>query len=102
MAKEKKTDITFDKLQNLNLDVPSNIEDITPTSKEEKKGRVGRKANPDTKETIKTSFKIEKDLHLALKQYSVLEGEDMADIVFEHVLKPFLEDKGFYPPKKKR
>lgn len=101
MAKEKKDDIKFDKLQGLNLKVESNIDDIKPV-KEEKKGRVGRKAkNTSARETIKTSFKIEKDLHLALKQYSLLEGEDMADIVFERVLKPFLEKKGYYPPKKK-
>lgn len=53
------------------------------------------------KETIKTSFKIDKDIHLALKQYSLIEEEDMAIIAFEKIVKPFLEKEGFYPPRKK-
>ena len=98
MAKEKKEDIVFNKLKGLNLNIESNIEDIKPEP------RVKKKSNNDNQSkvaTIKTSFKIEKDLHLALKQYSIMHGKDMADIVFVDVLKPFLEREGFYPPRKK-
>lgn len=58
------------------------------------------KKETDSQDTIKTSFKIDRDLHLALKQYALIEGKDMAFIVFEEVLKPFLQEKGYYPPRK--
>jgi len=106
MAKEKKDEITFDKLADLNLPVTSNLGDVqspqqAPLAPVRDKEGV-KKPKKQEQVTIKTSFKIEKDLHLALKQYSLLEGEEMATIVFERILKPFLEKKGYYPPMKKQ
>ncbi len=103
MAKEKKDEITFDKLADLNLPVTSNLGDVQPPQQAPLaplRDKEGIKKKEQV--TIKTSFKIEKDLHLALKQYSLLEGEEMATIVFERILKPFLEKKGYYPPTRKQ
>jgi len=104
MAKEKTDDIIFDKLANLNLDIPAHahVDDVKPKKEPEprpEKSRVGRSKKKDVP-TVKTSFKIERDLHLALKQYCLLQEEEMATVVFERILKPYLEKKGFYPPRK--
>lgn len=60
----------------------------------------GNKGDTSTEATIKTSFKINRDIHLALKQYAIAIDKHMDEVVFEDVLKPFLEEKGFYPPRK--
>lgn len=102
MAKEKTDDIIFDKLANLNLNIPAHVDDVKPEKEPEpkaEKSRVGRSKKKEVP-TVKTSFKIERDLHLALKQYCLLQEEEMATVVFERILKPYLEKKGFYPPRK--
>jgi len=114
MAKERKDDFKFDKLSGLNLAAQPNVEDTkdkeTPKAKEEPEPveevevedpPKKKKKKKEELQTIKTSFKIEKELHLALKQYCLLEGEDMATVVFEQVMKSFLKRKGYYPVTKK-
>lgn len=113
MAKEKKDDYKFDKLSGLNLATQPNIDDIKEEPKakketkpvdeieEEERPKKKKKTKKEEPATIKTSFKIEKELHLALKQYCLLEGEDMATVVFEQVIKSFLKRKGYYPVSKK-
>ncbi len=96
MAKKQDDDITFDRLQSINLDVPGHLEEITaeevapPRPSSEEKER----------DMIKTSFKIERDLHLGLKQYCLMHGEEMAKVVFDRIVKRFLTKEGYYPPKK--
>lgn len=93
MAKEKKGDITFDTLSNLNLDLPDNAkaEEVAQEEIPVKKAKAAQ---------IKTSFKLDRDVHLALKQYSLIQGKDMAVVAFEDIIKPFLEEKGYFPPRK--
>ena len=93
MAKEKKKDITFDKLTNLDLSMP------TTGEADEVKESTTKKKVP-VKDTVKTSFKMERDVHLALKHYSLVKGKDMATLVFDEIVKSFLEDEGYYPPRK--
>lgn len=50
----------------------------------------------------RASFNIDEDLHKALKDYSYFEEIEMVEYVFEHLVKPDLTKKGFYPPKKKK
>ena len=96
MAKEKAEDISFGDLQNLNLDAPDNSKEVIEASK--KKGRAKSSKKEDM---IKTSFKIPRDIHLALKQYSLIQGEEMAVVAFQEIIMPYLKRKGFYPPRKK-
>lgn len=113
MAKEKVRDMSFDQLEGLNLNAPNNLDEAKTVIKkkeveeEPKKDDMTpkptirkKKKKEETQETIKTSFKIERDLHLALKQYALIEGEEMTYIVFEKLVKPYLKRKGFYPPRK--
>ena len=96
MAKDGAGDITFDKLANINLEAPSHIEDIQKKEIEDEVVPVAK----EVKATVKSSFKLEKDLHLGLKQYCLIHELKMADLVFETIVKSFLIEKGFYPPQK--
>lgn len=98
MAKEKKTDISFDKLTNLNLDAKPNVDEVIEEKNEKRK--VGRP--PSNKgEIMRTSYKYEKDIHLALKRYCLDHEIDMGAFVFEQIIKEVLTEKGYYPPKKR-
>lgn len=50
----------------------------------------------------RATFNIDEDLHKALKDYSFFEEVDMVEYVFEHLVKRDLEEKGYYPPKKRK
>lgn len=96
MAKGQGDDITFDKLKHINLEIPGHLEDIQ--AKEPPKKAKSIEEEPDV---IKTSFKIDREVHLALKQYCLMHGEEMAKLVFEQIVKPFLTKEGYYPPRKR-
>jgi len=94
MAKQPEDEISFDKLSSLNLSIANHVESV---EKEVTEPPVPPKA---AKPMIKTSFKIERDVHLALKQYCVLQNEEMAKVVFDQIIKDFLKREGYYPPSK--
>ncbi len=50
----------------------------------------------------RASFNIDADLHRALKEYSFFEEIEMVEYIFEHLVRPDLAKKGYYPPKKRR
>jgi hypothetical protein len=50
----------------------------------------------------RASFNIEEDLHRALKEYSFFEEVEMVEYIFEHLVKPDLKAKGYYPPKRRK
>lgn len=50
----------------------------------------------------RASFNIDEDLHKALKDYSYFEEIEMVEYIFEHLVRPDLAKKGFYPPKKRK
>ena len=101
MAKEKKDDITFDNLANLDLNLKSNIEEVKlektketeTTSPKIERGRGRPKLE---KEVVKTSFKVEKDLHRKLKIYCMQQGVNMSDFVFEELVRSHLEKQGVF------
>jgi hypothetical protein len=49
---------------------------------------------------IRATFNIDSDLHKALKDYSFFEEVNMVEYIFEHLVKPDLAAKGYYPPRK--
>lgn len=50
----------------------------------------------------RTSFNIDEDLHKALKDYCYFQEVGMLEYVFEHLVRPDLAKKGYYPPKKRK
>ncbi len=50
----------------------------------------------------RASFNIDADLHRALKEYSFFEEIEMVEYIFEHLVRPDLAKKGYYPPRKRR
>ena len=50
----------------------------------------------------RASFNIDADLHRALKEYSFFEEIEMVEYIFEHLVRPDLAKKGYYPPKKRK
>lgn len=50
----------------------------------------------------RASFNINADLHRALKDYSYFNEIEMVEYIFEHLVKPDLKKKGYYPPKKRK
>ena len=50
----------------------------------------------------RATFNVDEDLHKALKDYSFFEEVDMVEYIFEHLVKPDLAKKGYYPPKKRK
>ncbi len=84
------------------------VEPSAPTPERAK--RVSKKTTP-TKSVRGTfpptnkkraSFNIDADLHRALKEYSFFEEIEMVEYIFEHLVRPDLAKKGYYPPKKRR
>lgn len=51
---------------------------------------------------VRATFNIEEDLHKAIKDYSFFEEVNMVEYIFEHLVKPDLAAKGYYPPKKRK
>lgn len=50
----------------------------------------------------RATFNIDEDLHKALKDYSYFEEIEMVEYIFEHLVKPDLAKKGYYPPKNRK
>lgn len=49
---------------------------------------------------VRATFNIDEDLHKAIKDYSFFEEVNMVEYIFEHLVKPDLAAKGYYPPKR--
>jgi hypothetical protein len=76
----------------------------TPSKKKEEAiapKKVGKGTFPPRNKK-RASFNIDEDLHKALKDYSYFEEIEMVEYIFEHLVRPDLTKKGFYPPKKKK
>lgn len=78
-----------------NVSVNDAEKDVQPPS------RLARSTFPPERKK-RATFNIDQDLHKALKDYSFFEEVDMVEYVFEHLVKRDLEEKGYYPPKKRK
>ncbi len=70
-----------------------------PPSKPQPSTRQARSTfAPENK--VRATFNIDEDLHKSIRDYSFFEDVNMVEYIFEHLVKPDLTVKGYYPPKK--
>lgn len=85
----------------MSTSVPATPAKKVVSSRSKKAVAPGKGTFPPT-DKKRASFNIDADLHRALKEYSFFEEIEMVEYIFEHLVRPDLAKKGYYPPKKRR